>query len=258
MRFTAVILSLFTAHFLMSCDLDTGEDVGPINGDVLILVADSHFEVGPPFIVVHFETEELEPCSNYEILSEFSIAGDVIVSDFEGIFRPSLCNSPKGPATSSNFTELQDGEYLLEINYEENTDLYSIVITADSISMIPEHDNFTHAPFEVSWRYPENSFALLCGTSGASGPCDDFGEMLNDSLNLEKFSFPDRGFKPYPDSTRGYNYNAAGLYFIYDEPADFDQAVTLLAAYDSEIHAGDSGIAIVLINWEARQFGIGQ
>ncbi|MEX1136481.1 MAG: hypothetical protein WEB89_06240 [Balneolales bacterium] len=266
MKHTRILIACIVATTLISCNLNSGDDeeeIGSIESNVLVQVFESHLEIGPPSVAFHFQTEDMEPCSNYDILNEFSISGEVIVNDFEGIFRPNLCTEPGGPATSTNFTDLQNGEYLLEINYEENTDLYNVAITEDSITVNAEESNFTSAPFEVSWRFPENSFALLCGTAdGSSAPCDDFEGILADSLNLQETTFPDSGYVPYPQSTSDlgadFEYDAPALYFIYNTRNDFEEAVTLLGEYDTEINAAASGVAIFMMNWEGEQYLIGQ
>lgn len=245
----------------MSCDLnstDENDDFGSIESNILVLVTEAHLEVGPPSIVTHFETEDLEPCSNYEIINEFSVEGEVLVNDFEGIFRPNVCSEPEEPATSTNFTDIQEGEYLLEIYYEENTDLYNIVITEDSITIDAEQSSFTSAPYEVSWRFPENSFVYACGTSdGSSDPCDEFEGILTDSLDLQEYTFPDRGYVPYPGSTQEFEYNAPALYFTYNDPADFEETGNLLSDYEEDIDAAASGVTIFLVNWESMQFVAG-
>lgn len=244
----------------MSCDFNTDDDdVISIDDTVLVLVTEAHSEIGPPSVVVHFETENPQPCSNYQIQNDFSVEGEMIVSDFDGIFRPNACSEPEGPATSTNFTNLDNGEYLLEINYEGDTDLYNIGIAEDSITMDAQNVSFTRTEFDVSWRYRENSFAYLCGTAdGSTAPCDGFEGILEDSLTLEEFTFPDRGYVPYPQTTVGFEYNAPGRFYSYGTPAVFEEVIELLSDYNNEIQAAQNGIVIFMINWEGRQVGIGR
>ncbi|MEX0686850.1 MAG: hypothetical protein WD267_10525 [Balneolales bacterium] len=245
------------AMMVLTCDRDLENELRPIEGTVQVLVAETHMEVGPPMIVVHFETQARHPCSNFEIQNEFSIESGMIISDFEGILEPSLCQGSQGPATSTKFTDLQDGKYLLEINYEENTDLYNITIAVDSIAIIAEEQSFTNNPFEVSWRFPKNSLAYLCGTvNGSQEPCDNFQAILNE-MNMEEFTFSDEGYTPYPDSTIGFGYNAPAAFYKYTSDTDFQEASSKLLEYDEDVNARELGVVMFLISWEFNEVSIG-
>lgn len=255
-----ILSTLTISLMLLSCGLgdDDVGDLESIESPVHVLVAESHAQIGPPSVVVHFETDTFIPCINVEIAMDFSVSGEMIVSDLEGLIDPPVCEQGDGPATSTNFTEIQEGEYLLEVSYDGDTDLYNIGITEDSISIDPEQQSFTENPFEVAWRFPENSFAYLCGTTGGETElCDGFTEILND-MNLEEITFPDRGFKPYPESTTGFGYDAPALYYSYESQEALDDVLQSLIDYDQEVNAFTSGLVIFLVTWEFDQYVIGQ
>ncbi|MEX2640123.1 MAG: hypothetical protein WD266_05530 [Balneolales bacterium] len=261
MDHSKIALLFIIPLMLMGCNLNDndGDETSDLEGAVNILIAEGHMEQGEPSIVVYHETEETQPCANTEIINDFEVSGEMITSSLEGILEPETCTTPGQPAVSQNFINLDNGDYLLEISHRDNTDMYNVTVSPDSITLEEQQSSFTNTLFEVSWRYPPNSFAILCGTlDGNATPCNDFVDALNNNMDLEEVTFPDHGFTPYPASTTGFEYDAPGQYFIYNDAGDFDEIGTLLQEYDVQEQAAASGFAIFLVNWEARQFVIGQ
>jgi hypothetical protein len=192
----------------------------------------------------------------YQIKTEIFFSGEQIdikilgIKPAEGIILPAL-----GPASASKVLDLREGAYTLSFYYQYAVDRYHLIINADSLQVVSTVPTFSQPEFSVFWRYPENSFAYLCGTlTDTSWICDDFLSGLLQELNLEEFTFPDYGEIPYPRSSQGYYYDAPAKYFRYRSEQDFDRAGEILKSYAEAVTANYEGVGLSLTNWKGRHF----
>ncbi len=202
------------------------------------------------------QTDSIYSCVNYGIQTEIEISSSEINIQMGEIkLDGDICLTALGPATSSLFLDLSEGEYVLNIIQKGVTDKYKIMINDSSIITQTIDAEFSKPDFPVFLRYPENSFAYLCGSTIAdSSICTEFLDTLSSHLNLKNFSFPDSGKRSFPLASQGHYYDMPAKYFIYISETDFDKAEDILKDFTIKNIPKDSGIGISLINWKNKGF----
>ncbi len=250
-------LGLFVASLfvLLSCDSAENE---PIESNIIFNVKEGYEDydsICEPHVVLRMSTETIYPCCNWSIISEITGMSGAILVDLLGIYVPRICLTAFGPATSTSFLDISNGEYSLCFSYMNDIDGYVLIITDSYIRITGNVSQFTEPGFELFWRYPHNSFAYLCGTTNETAwICDDFLDTLLSEVDLEEFQFPDSGEIPYPRSSDGHNYDMPGRYFLYETDEDFDKAGEILESYTQNVIAQYPGAGISLISWKNKQY----
>ncbi|OYD17638.1 hypothetical protein CH333_00025 [candidate division WOR-3 bacterium JGI_Cruoil_03_44_89] len=250
-------LSLFG---FLSCDIFnfSKKELKPIEGDITFSVKEGyreHDSISEPGIMLSMVTEKIYPCCNWSIISEVSVKGNKISIEILGIYVPEICLTALGPATSTSFLDISNGEYLLYFSYGNMTDGYVLTVTDSFIKVTEEVTRFTKPEFKLFWRYPQNSFAYLCGTTTeTSWICEKFLDTLLSEIDLEEFQFPDSGEIPYPRSSDGHYYDMPAKYFFYEKDEDFDKAGAILKSYTQNVITQYSGVGISLINWKNKKY----
>ncbi len=206
-----------------------------------------------PVLKLLIETEDNYECSNY-ILETRSLAFnkylriDVISSTIGN-----RCLTAFGPATKS--LECDEDVQNLILKKNDALDEFMLEITDERVSIHPLSSGFAAFNYNEYYRYPENSFAFLCGTLPEDSVfCKQFEAVLFENIRLEKFTFPSDGKPPYPERSAGHWYDAPASYFKYYNPNDLATAGSLLKSfYNSEL-IGKSGIGLTIIGWNNTQF----
>jgi hypothetical protein len=255
-------LSLFTMSLLIfpGCHIfDSSEnEIEPIEGNIIFSIKEgyeNHDSISEPSIMLSMVTEKIYPCCNWSIISDLTVQNNKISINFSGIYIPEICLTTSGPAQSTSFLNISEGEYSLYFSYRDITDRYVLTVTDSSIKITGNVSQFTKPKFELFWRYPPNSFVYLCGTTTeTSWICEDFLDTLSSEINLEEFQFPDSGEIPYPCSSMGHYYDMPAKYFFYEKDADFDKADEILKSYTQNVIAQYSGIGISLVNWKNKKY----
>ncbi len=99
----------------------------------------------PPQIVLMLTTETEYPCSNYRLVSELSVTGNVIqVSVSHRVTKPTVCDDAIGPAGFRAALPNAVGTYTLELARDGVTDRYSVAITQTEIAITTLEAQFTH------------------------------------------------------------------------------------------------------------------
>lgn len=256
------ILSLFlfaTSLFVfLSCGIFDSEELKPIEGNIIFSVQEGyrdHSSISEPSIMLSMVTEKIYPCCNWSIISEITVQSYKISIDFFGIYVPEICLTALGPAQSTSFLDISEGEYSLYFSYGGVTDRYVLTVTDSSIKISGNVSQFTKPKFKLFWRYPPNSFVYLCGTTTETlWICEDFLDTLLSEINLGEFQFPDSGEIPYPRSSDGHYYDMPAKYFFYIKDEDFDKAGEILKSYTQNVIAQYSGIGISLISWKNKKY----
>ena len=105
------------------------------------------------------------------------------------------------------------------------------------------------------WRYPANSFAVICGTTlEASWVFDDFLGRLQGGLELVPHEFPPGGEIGYPRASEGSQVDHPAKYFLYENESDFSAAGEILEDYVRDVIGGMTGVHIWLLNWKNESF----
>jgi len=254
-----VLFSIAVFVFIFqSCDISNSDKLRPIEGNIIFSVQERYKDyesISEPSIMLSMVTEKIFGCYNWSIISEITVDRNKILLDFLGIYAPKICATALGPARSTSFLNISEGEYSLYFSYRGVTDRYVLNVSDSSIKITEGVSQFTEPKFKLFWRYPPNSFAYLCGTTTeTSWMCDVFLDTLFSEIMLEEFQFPDSGEIPYPCSTSGYYYNAPVKYFLYEKDEDFDRAGEILKAYTHEVIEQHMGIGISLINRKNKRY----
>lgn len=258
MKNTKLFIVILLGMFLLSCGIFDSADIRPIEGNIIFSVKEGyeHYDsISEPSIMLSMTTEKIYHCYNWSIISEITIMSNKILIDFLGIYVPLVCLRAFGPATSTSFLNISNGEYSLYFSYMNDTDGYILTVTDSFISITDDVSHFTEPEFNLFWRYPPNSFVYLCGTTiETSWICEDFLDTLLSEIDLEEFQFPDSGEIPYPRSSMGHYYDMPAKYFFYEKDEDFDKAGEILELYTRNVIAQYSGVGISLINWKKKGY----
>ena len=212
--------------------------------------------VEEPFIKTNLTTKEIFGCSNFKILTNNSISTNKVDIEYEKITIGDICLTAEGPATADIPLRLSKGIYYLNIKQQDIIDKYNVIITDTSISVESTGNNLISEPnYNIYRRYPENSFALIGGTTEETQwVYNDFIELLKDSINLQEIIFPGYGKICFPYKSQGHYVDMPEKYFKYTNDEDFDRAGSLLNAYSKDVISKYSGIGIWICNWKNKKY----
>ena len=166
-----------------------------------------------------------------------------------------------GHATRISST-LEEGVYDLEFMDGPNRCHYVLTVTEKALpfrSPILPASRCPDSPqpkFRVWWRYPRNSFAVLCGTTEDSAWVnEDFlSQKLRAAVELEEITFPADGELGYPRAPQGHWVDHPARYFVYAAESDFAAAGDVLEAYVRDVIGQMPGVSIWLLNWKNQSF----
>ena len=233
----------------ISCN-DEDVNYDDLTSDLLLKVSETFPNSGAsePVLTFSVETEEQYPCVNYQIISHTSLNNGHLNIDILGTEIGDICLTAIGPATLT--FELDESVDIITISNSGKVDEYLISIEESSVTTNPSNTTFSSFEHSTYFRYPENSFAYLCGTLiEDSIVCDEFEQFLLNNLTLEEFEFPSNGKIPYPDSSSGYWFNAPAKYFKYQNSNDLAKAGELLNSYYISVLADKEGIGLSIVGW---------
>lgn len=245
--------------FLAGC---TPRDIQSLEGRILFSVKESYreMEVGTePSPYLSMETEKIYGCFNVSIVSGLRRSDARLNVDIEGIETPEICLTAFGPARGFNFLDLEDGDYSLEFRYGPLfRSAYELSISSEAITVAEASGGgglFTKPKFTIWWRYPLNSFAVICGTTtGTSWAFEDFLGRLRSGVDLTPHEFPAYGEIGYPRAWEGAQVNHPARYFLYESEADFAEAGEVLREYARNVIGGMTGVHIWILNWKYESF----
>jgi hypothetical protein len=246
------VITFVTLFSMVSC----GDNLEPIEGGVIFKITETHPEPPcEPVITLFMETDKIYPHCNNTIAADVSVDRNTILVTLAGIRIPDVFLPAFGPATASAPLPHAEGERTLHFLYSGTWDTYICAVNDSFIKIEPLTATFTEADIDLYWRYPENSFAYLCGTTHETAWIyEDFLDTLLSKVDLTEFQFPDSGSICYPCSTQGHYVDMPARYFLYDTATDFEQARAVLEAYTESIISQYSGVGISLLNWRAEIF----
>jgi hypothetical protein len=209
-----------------------------------------------PFTKINLTTKEIFGCSNFKILTNNYISMNKIDIECEGIILDGDCQTAMGPATADRPLRLTKGIYSLNIKQQDIIDKYDLIITDTLISVESTGNNLISEPsYNIYWRYPENSFALIGGTTEETKwVYYEFVELLKDSINLQEIIFPNYGKICYPYKSQGHYVDMPEKYFKYTNDEDFDRVGSLLNTYSKNVISNYSGIGIWICNWKNKKY----
>jgi hypothetical protein len=265
-RLFPLCFALLLAVQLPGCDLPNAPDnkhdsdgsLVPIEGRIMFRVAEEYgcgHGSCEPSIFLLMNTEKIYGCCNFEIWSKVFRVHDRVSVDLQGIYKPWICLTSLGPATSTDALELATGSYHLRFCLEDRADEYEVTVTADAVAVHEVDADFTEPLTRLTWRYPRNSFAYVCGTmTETSWICGAFLDSLLSTGRFAEFVFPDSGSIPYPLASSGHYYDAPARYFRYVNEADYDTAGAVLGRYSRDVLSQQHGVSLYLLNWRQKWY----
>lgn len=253
--------ALLAAVVLVSGSACSERDLLPLEGRVFLSVGEFHRnpgEPGPPAILIRLETEKIYGACNYVLVAQARrVGGDVLV-DVEGVREPEVFLWALGPAGFGEFLDLEDGRYALEIHSGRARSAFWLTVDATSLIVQWQSDpgsGLAAPKYSCFWRYPENSFAVLCGTMVENAWIyEDFLSRLRAAVELREIEFPAHGELGYPRAPQGHWVNHPGRYFVYEGPEDFEAAGEVLRAFVRDFSGQLQGVGIELRNWRNESF----
>lgn len=229
----------------------------PIKKGVLFSVVETHNQKQQhdapvePVIQVKMKTLDIYRCMNFGLVSDLSQTSSSLNIAISGVKESDICLTALGPAKNSFQPELGPGHYDLSFTHNGQHYPYELTVT-DSSLQVSGDSSFVAPATRVFWRYPENSFAFLCrSTSDSRRLCEDFEQMMQDSLQITPFTFPDYGTRPYPSEKEHYN---IAHYYRYPQDQVFLEAGSMLEAYSDSVVSQHEGAYLSVINWKDRGF----
>jgi len=231
----------------------------PLEGRILFSVGESYrnmSEAGPPAIIFRLETEKVYGCCNYSLVTQLARVGGDVVADIQGVEAPGICLTALGPACFGDFIDLENGRYVLTIRDGRGRSEYQLTVDEDSLAILgPAEAGWAAPKYSVFWRYPRDSFAVLCGTTTETAWIyEDFLARLGDAVELREIEFAAFGERCYPRAPQGHGVDHPGRYFVYEGQEDFAAAGEVLRAYVRDVIGPIQGVGITLLNWRNESF----
>lgn len=205
-----------------------------------------------PHVELQMKTEDIYTCMNYRIVSELSSTSSDKQIIIDGVKDQTVCLTALGPAQNEFTLNVKPGTYDLSFSYQRQRYSYQLAVDESSLQVTGDTSSFVSPELETFLRYPEHSFAFLCqSTEDTRWMCNDFEQMLNDSLNISSFKFPDEGTIPYPTIEDDYD---IASYYDYPEESVFQKAGDMLEAYSDSVVSQQEGAYLSVINWKNQGF----
>lgn len=247
------ILSVALGLGFISCE-EKEAKLLEIESNFIFSIEETHDynEIAEPTLTLLMETEEYYECANYQIVSEVNSRNETLSIKLSGLWIGGICLTAFGPATSS--IPVKETLKKLVITRGNEKDEYQVQITPESVKITAVTSSISTPAVSTFLRYPENSFACVCGTKpDYADACDNFRELLLESLNIEEFTFQ-MGKIPYPDSSSGHWINTASTFYTYTSADTFEEAGGLLEEFANKNMPKNSGVNISLQNWQNKHF----
>jgi hypothetical protein len=212
-----------------------------------------------PSLCLSQETEQIYGCCNFSIAASLRRFGPQLNIDIQGIEMYDLCLTALGPATRADLLELDNGLYTLEFRDGLQRCRYILTVTDDALSVADPPGaglaGFVRPKSRVWWRYPKNSFVVLCGTKEETAWVnEDFLQKLRAAVEVEEILFPADGDLGYPRAPQGHSVNHPARYFVYAAESDYAAAGEVLRAYVRDVIGQMPGVSIWLCNWKNQSY----
>jgi len=254
----SLLLILPSLIMLSGC---TPQNLHPLEGRLFFAVHEAYpggEEGVEPSLLLSMETEMIYGCCNYSIDAVIHHLGALLSVDIRGIQQPDFCLTALGPANLGRFLEPEEGTYSLEFSDGPKKNVYELRVSQESVTITGEGSRlggFAQPEYEVFWRYPTDSFAVMCGTTtDTAWVFEDFLARLQAAVDIQEHEFPSYGEIGYPRAPQGSQVNHPARYFIYGDETGFAAAGDVLRTYVRDVIGGFQGVHIWLLNWKNESF----
>lgn len=201
-----------------------------------------------PSLILALNTVEIYRCDNYTLgITKFTNGNELIIR-LDEVLSPEICLTAFGPA--STYIDLPENISNITFINGNIIDKYSIDIDQEKVSITPIQNKFTHSLYDKTFRYPEKSFVLVCGTNiDNTHIYDDFLTILQRDPNFTEFEFEGQGRIPYPESSSGHWVNHPAKFFTYLDQNEFENLKNILNTYSAANIGENSGVSISIYSW---------
>jgi len=208
---------------------------------------------GTPFTALRLVTTHNYPCSNYSIVTSQQNVNEELIIRFKRIDAPENCVTTPGPAQL--YVVLPENTTKITFKNAQVTDTYHVSVTAQKVVITPEVVNFTESLYTTTFRYPQNTFAYVCGTTSEDTALYDafLNELLSNAAFTE-YTFEGEGRIPYAETSSGHQVDHPSRYFKYTNASDFNTAGQLLEDFTQQHITPNSGNGIWLQSWDNRNY----
>lgn len=201
-----------------------------------------------PKLRLMLASTEMFPCVNYSLNTSIFTNGNELIIRFNTIEEPNICFTSIGPAMA--YVDLAENIDTVTFINGFDIDTYSVTVNTEAVAINSPDGTFTHANVANTFRYPENSFAFVCGTNTTNTAIyNDFLSILQQNPALTEFEFQGEGRIPYPVITDGHWVNNPSVFFKYTNTAEYTALADVLNTYAEAYITPDSGVSIQLISW---------
>lgn len=240
---------------LASCS-NNGQDIqdNPVETDINFYPKEIYLTANSaPSQMLRLETIEIYPCQNYSIQTSESIAGDVLNVRIISIDDPTICLTALGPASRNiNFPENIKQIHLINGNI---IDTYEVNSNKEKIEIKIVSSTFTNLLQDITFKYPENTFAYIGGTNVDNEYVfTNFLAILKDSLPLDDYIFDGSGVIPYTLSSSGHWKDNPSIFFKYENEFDFNRAGALLKEFSEKNISPNDGVSLTITNWKNTSY----
>lgn len=227
-----------------------------INTDVNFMpieVYDASSNPQSPSLKLKLISTEIYPCATFSFITTEFKKGSELIIRFDTIYTGDLCLTAFGPAIS--YVDLAENIDRITFLNGSVIDTYTIEINEEKVTLSTIENNFTNSLYDKTFKYPENSFAYVCGTNTTNTEIyTDFLSVLEQDPNLNAFNFEGEGRIPYPEISSGHWANHPAQYFTYSDLAAFKILKTTLHDYTTAHIEKNSGATIALYGWNNLRY----
>lgn len=241
-----ILQNLNYAEFLIENGIDTDIDFMPIEKFI-------SNEVQEPSLFLKITSTEIFNCSNYTFSTTEFVRDTEFIIRLDEVFIPNICLTSLGPATS--FIGLPTHVKKLTFINGKQIDSYTITIDSEKVSIGLIENNFTNSLHDKTFRFPENSFAFVCGTNtDNTNLYTDFLTILRQNTNLKEFQFQGEGKIPYPETSSGNWVNHPSIFFTYTDSEGFRNLGQVLNDFSAQNIEKNSGVTISIYSWNTISY----
>ena len=210
-------------------------------------------DVQIPELKLELRSREIYGCLNFGLeVSQFKNEKTLIIR-FESIIKSGICLTAMGPARTMVDLPL-DVNKIIFINGNK-LDEYDVSINEEKVSFSAVSKSFTTSLYDDIFRFPEHSFAFVCGTNTDNTYIyDEFLDILREDPAFEEFEFEGAGRIPYVEASDGHWVNHSSKYFKYTEVSEFEKLAAVLNNFSSQHIEKNSGVSIALTSWDNRRY----
>jgi len=226
----------------------------PVNSDLELTIEEVYpnNQVTSPVLKLAIKTKEVYGCQNFQLATKQSVRDGIMKVEIVGYYGSGICMTALGPATTSIVLDENVQKISMSLNGE--TDDYSIDINQEKVAINAAKPQFSYFDYPEYYRYPVNSFALICQTPNEDSViCSQFKKVLLDNLSLQVFTFSGLGKIPYPNMATSYAHPEVS-YFKYQTNRDLSKAGDLLQSFCNSELSDKQGVTLSIIGWNNTCF----